>query len=51
MERILLLGPAPSGKGGVCVWVGMVQRYIMEHPGLVEVNLLDTSRSVTKSHL
>lgn len=51
MERILLLGPTPSGKGGVRVWVGMVLRYIKEHPGLVEVDLLDTSRSVSLSHL
>ena len=51
MKKVLLVGPRPSGKGGVCIWVGMVLDYLQEHSNIVSIDLLDSTRSASLTHL
>lgn len=49
--NVLLIGPKPSGKGGVCVWVGMVLDYLNNHRTSIQLELLDVNRSAQLTHL
>lgn len=52
MKKILLLGPPPSTKGGVTIWVKIVLDYLQSHPQEeVEIVHLSISRSVSLTHL
>lgn len=52
MKKVLLLGPPPSTKGGVTIWMKIVLDYLQSHPqDDVEVVHLPIKRSVSLTHL
>ena len=52
MKNILLLGPPPSTKGGVTIWMKIVLDYLQGHPQEnVQVTHLSIARSVSLTHL
>ena len=52
MKKVLLLGPPPSSKGGVTIWMKIVLDYLQEHPQEnVHVVHLPIARSVSLTHL
>lgn len=52
MKKILLLGPPPSTKGGVTIWMKIVLEYLQDHPQeKVQVTHLPIIRSVSLTHL
>lgn len=52
MKKVLLLGPPPSTKGGVTIWMKIVLDYLQDHPQVnVHVEHLPIVRSVSLTHL
>lgn len=50
MIKVLLVGPNPSKRGGISVWVGLVLDYFKNDPD-TQVTLLGVKRSATLTHL
>lgn len=52
MKKVLLLGPPPSTKGGVTIWMKIVLDYLQNHPLKdIQVIHLPIERSVSFTHL
>ena len=52
MKKILLLGPKPSTKGGVTIWMKIVLDFLEKYEGVdISVKHLPINRSVSLSGL
>ena len=52
MKRVLLLGPPPSTKGGVTIWMRTVLEYLkFNNPKDINITHLTIERSVSLTHL